>query len=91
MKITTFIWVGALACSVGCQTTQEKKKAEQREYLQRLMLFERADISDDQVLSLAEFQRAYESAGRRSIESLFAKYDLNDNGVISRKEWLAIK
>lgn len=91
MKVTTLVLFGALAVLVGCQSAQEKQKAEQREYLQKLLLFQRADVSRNRVVSLPEFKRMFASSDQKSVEELFARWDLNGNGVISQKEWMAIQ
>jgi hypothetical protein len=91
MKLTTLLLCGALVSLVGCQSAQEKRIQGHRETLQRLMLFERTDVSGNELISLAEFKAAYTATGRKSVEELFAQFDLNGNGVLSKNEWLAIK
>lgn len=74
----------------GCQTTKSENEV-RVETLQKLMLFRKADVSRDQQISLAEFQRAFSATGEKSVEELFGEFDLNGNQLLSQKEWVQIK
>lgn len=91
MKITSLILLGALAGLVGCQSTQDQERTEKRELLQKLLYFQQTDTSNDDLVTLDEFKVGFKATGKKSIEELFAEFDLDGNGALSQKEWLQIK
>ena len=91
MKFKTVLLLGALAGLVGCQSAQEKEKLQQREQMQKMLLFQETDVTRDRLVNLKEFRYALRGKSPKDVDALFMRFDRDGNGVINIKEWMSVR
>lgn len=89
-KITMCVLFAALLGLVGCKTTEEEEREQQRDMLKKILLFNKIDTSKDEYITIAEFRAAMTGRSRKDSTLMFMQYDQDGNGVLTMTEWRLI-